>query len=566
MEENSVTKFQIAYRRVRPYLLTILVILFMSYSIFPDLFPFIKEDFKQKVLFVIGSAAIFLIFDLNNWIGKKIKEVQENLVSIGNQAHSLKNSDPLYNAAHGNEILTPLKKQVAKKLFEASKLAVDGLKKAREFNTTFKYNDALIQNLESMLVSGNKGTIMAACGEKDWKSLEVRKWFELNFHAVKQGIVIKRIFIEEKDMDKVEAEREMQLHADKGIQVRTAPLSKIEKFAVLKGVPKGFGFVIFDDGNFRPKVIAHNDPAKDDSVLFEDEPMIVGQFISTFNELSREAHSDAIIPSTTTNRKDVLKTQILSKTSELNKEVNNLIHNCASLLQLSLLKWRLESETEKLKGIIEQKAEIKAKDSYSYLCDVFGNILHQLGSGDKYQTLSTVGFWNHKNFGATDFMTHNATALVSGCKIERVVFIDTDLLMQNPEYDNNVRSMMNLFKSFELPGDYNLKFFCDSKQKSKFKEQLKTAPRVLITEGSENSVLDIITIHADDAGNNKHDPELRMHFFSQERLKENPTNISGPKTGAFKSVFNEIFQNAQYSLEDFRAHLENIGFKLTDEN
>lgn len=519
-------------RKIRPYVAIALVIALMTASSIPDI------KYKVGVLLALGGALFFLSFDIYKLVTGKVNEIKSSLKEINENVKGV--HDPLYKAAFSEGLGKP-EIQVANKLFKASKEAARQLKHPKQvFNNYEDYTNELIRRINQMMHS-KRGKINAACGEKDWELDGTQRWFDKNYEALKSNVSINRIFIEEIGWDADAACQQMQEQANKGINVRLAGIKGLKNHPLLNNIPRGFGFVIFDNGVDKPQVIVHNDPATEKSVLFDD-PMIVGQFVSTFNELSSDAYSKVILSNNQTDAGYILEKQILHKSDELTMHIRHLLAHRFSNLQLNFINWRLGTELNKLRSVINGELPIYALDKYSYLSDIFGHLQRQLREGDTYQTITTVDVWSGNSIGSKKFLRSNVMALKAGAHIDRVVFIDEKRLNDklDTDYHKGIKYGIDLFNSFSEKDNknYSLNFFI-SEMRGDHYEILQHAPVTLITEYGNKNRLGLYAHHVSNTDTNSV-PFLDLKFYFEndsdvlcdnfiENFKEMKSNSIGIK-------------------------------------
>jgi hypothetical protein len=525
MNENFPDEVPTLFQRARPIALVIFLTAIISTSAIPNLY------WKIGVLCASVPLLIYLSLDIYKTLKSAIKSVKVSLNEINNNVINIQ--DPLHKAAYCSQLGKP-EVQVAEKLFKASKEAVRQLNHPKTFNNQEEYINELVRRIEPM-INSRKGRIRAACGEKDWQHKGTKRWFEKNYEALRCNVSVNRIFIEEKEWNKKAADQEMIGQANKGINVRFAELKSLKNHPFLHNMPKGFGFVLFDYGNDRPEVIVHNDTLNPDekSVLFDD-PMIVSQFISLFNELSTDAYSNEITSSNVTDVGMHLEKKVLQKSEALTHYIRSLLDHRSSNLQLNFLIWRIEAELQKIARVLAGSIDIYALGRYNYLSEIFGRLLEQLQEGDHYQTISTVDIWSGKNIGNKKFLDATAKALKNNAKIDRIIFVDkARLLNQNEvDYHKQIKSAVELFEKFPEKDNslFSIKFLFDYID-GDFQEILQYAPSALITE-SKNSNQLMIRAHNVSNEANLTTPYLNLKFHSN--------NDNDAVSDSFISMFTPI--------------------------
>lgn len=567
-------KVRDAIRAARPIVAVGLMVVFMIASVIPDFTT------KVAVLIALFSTLLFVLFDLYKQITDNVKEIKASLLdigdgikSIGSPMHSniedIKASlvdinegiqnieDPLYKAAFRSNLPTP-EKQVAVRMYKASEEASNQLRQPISFPTHEAYTAALMGRIAKM-ISGGQGTINAACGKKAWENKLVRNWFEKNYEALGHNIVINRIFLEEacwSTEDAGDAIRQMNRQASEGINVRFAKLTAIQQMDVLRNVPDGFGFVIFDFGDNKPEVIVHDDPSIGRAVLF-DNPMIVAQFTSTFHELNSDVYSDVIASN---NEHDItisLKRVILDKADTMRSMVRQLVSDRYSNLHRDFVNWRLSTEVTKIDSLLKGEISLYALDRFAYLRDVFRQILRQLGDGHVYQTLSVVDFWSGDNIGSSPFLDATLEAMTRGAKMDRIVFVDKLKFEDENDvkYQLKVKSVIQLFESFggKSHPNFKLRFFIGRPDGS-YSELIKHAPLSLISEAS-GARLGITTRHAEPNAPNERDPFLHLEFYAK--------GLSERHSEAFRTGF-EPMKEVSISVEELKTKLLDLYPPLAD--
>ncbi len=303
VKKSFLKDFKEIYPKVRPYYTALLII---SLSISPAIQ---NLYWKIGVLTALAGALVFLVLDLSNlstvffveiksrliYLDKNFKseiiKLENEIIRLENFVKQVEKGDPLYEAAFNRNLGRP-EIQVATKLYGASKRAAIQLINPESFEGQERFLHELEFRINRMIRS-KSGKIMAVCGEKNWKHPGIRQWFLRNVAALQAGVTVDRIFIESIEWDRNSVEKEMKEQAKYGINVRFASLKNLQNHEVLRNLPKGFGFVIFDYGDNIQEVIVHNDPATEKSVLFTNV-MIVAQFIHTFHNLSANMYSDVV--------------------------------------------------------------------------------------------------------------------------------------------------------------------------------------------------------------------------------------------------------------------------------
>lgn len=521
-DKKVIDLLQIWYRKSRPFVVAALAIALMTLSVFKD------SEYRIGVLLSLGVAIVYLTIDIYKLVKENISDFKSSFKSLDDKIESSKTSfneniknvqDPLSKAAYGGSLGKP-EVQVAVKLFKASKEAARQLEHPTQvFKNHEDYTNELLRRIEQMILM-KRGSIFAACGEKDWEHPSTKRWFTRNFEALKSNISINRIFVEELNWNSATAKQQMETQANKGINVRLAGIEGLKNHPLLNNIPKGFGFVIFDYENNKPEVIVHNDPKTEKSVLFDD-PMIVAQFKSTFVELSSDSYSEKIQSNNQTDIGIRLEKEILQMSEEMTMHIKHLLDHRFSNLQLNFINWRFKTELEKIRKVLNGEVPIYAYDKFAYLGDIFGHILDQLREGDIYQTVSTVEIWNEENIGNQKFVRKTGLALRRKAKIDRVVFIDKRKFLNESEleYHQMVKNTIDLFDNFhEKDNELNsIMFFIDYIDGA-FRELLQYAPVVLIIESGNKNKLGIHTNHVNNAPIKS--PSLNLKFYIEKDSDE----------------------------------------------
>ncbi len=523
MKQNQpkpfIEKIKSFFQMARPFAIIILLVLMMSSSSIPDIRA------KITVLIALAALILYLTIDVYNTIKSKLDDVNTSLFGINQNIKNIQ--DPLYKTAFGGKLGKP-EIQVAVKLYKASEIAAMQLKKPKQvFKNQESYINELMQRINQMILS-KRGKIYAACGEKDWKYEGTKRWFSKNYEALKSNISINRIFLEEAEWDKESAKLQMQEQANNGISVRVVALNVLKKNEFLNNIPRGFGFVIFDYGNNTNEVIVHNDTTNinEKSVLF-DNPMIVGQFMTVFNEISADAFSTKIESDNKTSAGIRLEKEILHKSEEMTFYIRHLLDHRFSNLQLNFLNWRFGTELEKIRKVLNGEISIYALEKFDYLSDVFGHLLKQLKAGDLFQTISTVDIWSGKNIGNQKFLVATSKALMENATIERIIFIDRKRLLEG--FDKNYREQINevihLFENYHgISNDFFLLKFFIADLDGEYAEVLQFAPTVLITEAGNKNKLGIRALDITNI-NGKSKPYLSLSFHGDNETNESIDNF-----------------------------------------
>ncbi len=260
------------------------------------------------------------------------------------------------------------------------------------------------------------------------------------------------------------------------------------------------------------------------------------------------------------------------KSIELTGKIFNNIHEIQTrvdtitkrdcIYELNFVNWRLSSELKKLKGILNDKLEIPAKDKYSYLRYVFGSILNELSNKDIYRTLTTVHFWNDENIGTEDFLTSNLNALKAGAIIKRVLLINKTVLKTGDNNSLDLKKQLNkIIKNFELfkievlkekkikkKENYVLRFLLFENSKG-HGDAMNLAPFAIITNENYNRSMSIGTKNIDTP--NK-DPSIMLNLFN-----ESDNNLKH-----YIDNFEKMNGNA-ITLEELKRFLRNASTKKT---
>ena len=538
-------RFKEAYSKTRPYLAISLVVALQLVPFIPD------NNLKFSVLFILGISLAFMAGDLSNLIKTYAGEVKSILSEINQSIKEIE--DPLHKVAFSSNLESP-QVEVARKMYEASVRSANQLKNPTYFVNHSKYTYALLTRIKRMK-RANSGKISAACGQKEWEDSLVEEWFNENYDALKHNILISRIFLEEEswktdDVSRQSACLQMQHQADNGINVRFAKFAELQNIEIFKKIPEGFGFVIFEYEGEPPEVIVHNKPGEEKSVLFDD-PIIVSQFISAFNELSKKPYSRKIKSNKQMDADVLLELGVLNELKQINSQVKRLVDQRFSNIQMNFVKWRLSSELKNINLLINGQIPIYALDKFTYLTDIFRHIIEQLNENDLYQTISTVDFWSGNLSISRKCLKATSNALKNGAKIERVIFVDEEKLHAETSYRTNIKKIIELFEAFEDNDNnlYVIKFFKCNIGDVTYGEMLRGAPRALITESDKKTRSEIFT---------KHGPARIGTIAPQLSLKFYKGDENDPYIDEIESNFREIVSDSMDLNE-----MKEILYKLT---
>lgn len=543
-----ISLFWKAFRYLRP----LITFLFVAVLLAMPLVPSTYLEYRIGVLIGLFITFIFLFFDIQRQITEAVSDLNSRLEDINSQIgkagsdlnsrleHVDKRFDeigyPLHKAAFSRNLGRP-EVQVAEKLYEASKRAAGQLDKPKSTFMDHKaYTAELLKKIDLMM-KDRPGRIYAACGQKEWDDELINQWFDKNYEALKSNIPITRIFLEEEEWAKVPkkqaaADAQMKLQANRGIDVRFARQTDLNKIDLLRGFPEGFGFVVFDYDNEMPEVIVHNKPNDDRSVLFDD-PMIVGQFISTFKLLNTGDCSSLIKPDAVPlDESVVLVKTVRQQSEEMARQVKQLLGNRLSDMQLKLVNQRFEAELKNINQLLEGSVSISAVDKFEYLTEIFTQVLELLTKHHTYKTVSTVQFWSSNTevrggkagvrSGKAEVLRKclkaTSGALARGAEIERVIFVDEKQLNEPSatDYRSRLQAVITLFEDFRKENaKHGVKFFVGDSKRGDFAGFLKYAPRAMIAEPAKNdNRLGLITKHGDE-GPGTIAPRLKLQFYKE---------------------------------------------------
>lgn len=489
------------FRKLRPLVACVFVAAFLTVPLVDN------QTWKIVVLILLFITFIFLLFDLQAQVTDAVSDLNLRLQQINKRFDEI--GYPLHKAAFSRNLGRP-EVQVAEKLYEASKRAALQLDAPKSiFKDHEEYTTELVKKIDQMM-KNRPGRIYAACGQKEWDDKLIDKWFDKNYEALKSNIPITRIFLEEQEWAKDRKKREaanaqMQLQANRGIDVRFARQTDLNKIDLLRDFPEGFGFVIFDYDNDMPEVIVHNKPNDDRSVLFDD-PMIVGQFISTFKLLNTDDYSSLVKPDAVQlDESVVLVKTVRQQSEEMAKQVKQLLGNRLSDLQLKLVNRRFEAELRNINHLLKGSVSISAVDKFEYLTEIFTQVLELLNEDDSYQTVSTVQFWSSNTevrSGKAEVLRKclkaTSGALARGAKIDRVIFVDEKQLNDPSatDYRSRLNAVITLFEGYGQENkEHSVKFFLSDPKNGDFAGFLRYAPRAMITESTNGNRLGLITMH-----------------------------------------------------------------------
>ena len=176
-----------------------------------------------------------------------------------------------------------------------------------------------------------------------------------------------------------------------------------------------------------------------------------------------------------------LLTESIGSTIQSIKGELGRIREEGNVHKLRLIQWRFMTELEKVKRIHSGSWRLEAHPTYSYLRYVFGNVLDNLGHGDRYYALSNLDFWSWDKFGDSEFLELNIDAINRGVKITRIIVIDPEILV-NPERAKERRNLVKLVEELRRARQrypefaaMDLKFYLSRNPETDFAEPIPYA-------------------------------------------------------------------------------------------
>lgn len=109
---------------------------------------------------------------------------------------------------------------------------------------------------------------------------------------------------------------------------------------------------------------------------------------------------------------------------ETQKILSTMLQDCDLDFEIPVLKWRNDTERDKINNIKNGTWTILADSTFSYLRLVFRKILETLISGDEYYTVTNLKFWSDGTYNKLEFIAANQQARQKGVLIKRVMIID----------------------------------------------------------------------------------------------------------------------------------------------
>ncbi|HKR04353.1 MAG TPA: hypothetical protein VJY62_06905 [Bacteroidia bacterium] len=176
-----------------------------------------------------------------------------------------------------------LSRDVAGLLYESSRKAAKELIKSGD---SFDFQEEYMQYLEPIIKELGPGNqIHAVCGEKEWNKPYIQAYFQENYDAVKRGVSVTRLFLEDKAYDKKVVEPVMIEQKKNGIIVKFVSWQNLDVYNRTRNLRNGFGFVIINS-----KIVIVHDNIHDPALLFKHHLII-----SEFNKIFKDLNSRSII-------------------------------------------------------------------------------------------------------------------------------------------------------------------------------------------------------------------------------------------------------------------------------
>jgi len=126
-------------------------------------------------------------------------------------------------------------------------------------NQVFNTEDDYLKGLMEILPHLTKGCkINAVCGDKEWNSEWVKKYFEMNYDAVSRGVKISRIFLLQKGNKRIEQNKTIIEQERNGVSAHKVEDKIGSKIMTENQMPSTFGFAIISYPNDTKSVIVHD--------------------------------------------------------------------------------------------------------------------------------------------------------------------------------------------------------------------------------------------------------------------------------------------------------------------